>query len=121
DAQAASLAWIVAGLAILVTVNKKFRNDKGEHRILHHFEEHGDVLQPEYHRATPECPNPECWSMYDSMAAEVEVLEFLRRVVRTLKLQTVVEAGTVIGISTLWIAEVLQANGLGKVMTCESD
>src|SRR5204862_3564660 len=58
NAQAASLASIVAGLAILVTVNKKFRNDKGEHRILHHFEEHGDVLQPEYHRATPECPNP---------------------------------------------------------------
>lgn len=121
NAQAASLASIVAGLAILVTVNKKFRNDKGEHRILHHFEEHGDVLQPEYHRATPECPNPECWSMYDSMTAEVEVLEFLRCMVRTLKPQTVVETGTFMGISTLWIAEGLQANGFGKVITCEYD
>src|SRR5438067_12653495 len=121
NAQAASLASIVAGLAILVTVNKKFRNDKGEHRILHHFEEHGDVLQPEYHRATPECPNPERWSMYDSMTAEVEVLEFLRCLVGTVKPQTVVETGTFMGISTLWIAEGLKANGFGKLITCEYD
>ena len=38
--------------------------------------ERGEKLQPEYHRATPECPHPERWSMYDSMTAEVEVLEF---------------------------------------------
>jgi prolipoprotein diacylglyceryl transferase len=121
NAQAASLASILAGLAILITVKKKFRSDKGEHRILRHFEERGDVLQPEYHRATPECPNPERWSMYDSMTAEVEVLEFLRCLVRTLKPQTIVETGTFMGISTLWIAEGLKANGFGKVITCEYD
>ena len=38
------------------------------------------ALVPEYHRATPECPHPELWSMYDSMTAEVEVLEFLLEV-----------------------------------------
>jgi prolipoprotein diacylglyceryl transferase len=121
NAQAASLASILTGIAILITVKKKFRSDKGEHRILRHFEERGDVLQPEYHRATPECPHPERWSMYDSMTAEVEVLEFLRCVVRTVKPQTVVETGTFMGISTLWIAEGLKANGLGKVITCEYD
>ena len=121
NAQAASLASIVAGIAILITTKKKFHSDKGEHRILRHFEERGDVLQPEYHRPTPECPNPERWSMYDSMTAEVEVLEFLRCLVRTVKPQTVVETGTFMGISTLWIAEGLKANGFGKIITCEYD
>jgi predicted O-methyltransferase YrrM len=121
NAQAASLGSIVAGVAILVTVKKNFRRQKGEHRILQHFAERGDVLQPEYHRATPECPHPERWSMYDSMTAEVEVLEFLRCIVRTIKPQVVVETGTFMGISTLWIAEGLKANGFGKIMTCEYD
>ncbi len=31
------------------------------------------ALLPEYHRATPECPNPSRWHMYDSMTAEAEV------------------------------------------------
>jgi len=121
NAQAASLASLLAGLAILVATNKKFGKDKGEHRILHHFEKRGDVLQPEYHRATPECPHPERWSMYDSMTAEVEVLEFLRSLVRTVKPETVVETGTFMGISTLWIAEGLKANGFGKIITLEYD
>ncbi len=121
NAQAASLGSIIAGAAILITVKKKFRRQKGEHRILQHFAERGDVLQPEYHRATPECPHPERWSMYDSMTAEVEVLEFLRSLVRTLKPQLVVETGTFMGISTLWIAEGLKANGFGKIVTCEYD
>lgn len=121
NAQAASLASILAGVVILVSVRKSFRRDKGEHRILQHFSERGDVLQPEYHRATPECPNPERWSMYDSMTAEVEVLEFLKCLMRTIKPRTVVETGTFMGISTLWIAEGLKANGFGRVITCEYD
>jgi len=121
NAQAASLGSMAAGAAILITVKKNFRKQKGEHRILQHFAERGDVLQPEYHRATPECPHPEHWSMYDSMTAEVEVLEFLRCLVRTMKPQLVVETGTFMGISTLWIAEGLKANGFGKVVTCEYD
>ena len=121
NAQAASLGSIVAGAAVLITVKKNFRRQKGEHRILQHFAERGDVLQPEYHRATPECPHPERWSMYDSMTAEVEVLEFLRCLVRTIKPQLVVETGTFMGISTLWIAEGLKSNGFGKIVTCEYD
>lgn len=97
------------------------KKQKQEHKILQQIERTGDVMQPEYHRATPECPHPERWSMYDSMTAEVEVLEFLRCVVTTIKPELVVETGTFSGISTLWIAEGLQANGRGKVITCEYD
>lgn len=59
--------------------------------------------------------------MFDSMTAEVEVLEFLQCLVTTVKPQLVVETGTFVGVSTLWIAEGLKQNGLGRVITCESD
>jgi predicted O-methyltransferase YrrM len=96
------------------------KKEKQEHKILRQIER-GDKLQPEYHRATPECPHPERWSMFDSMTAEVEALEFLRTVVTTIKPELVVETGTFSGISTLWIAEGLKANGRGRVITCEFD
>ena len=83
--------------------------------------ERGGALVPEYHRATPECPHPERWSMYDSMTAEVEVLEFLRTLVTTIKPNLVVETGTFLGVSTLWIAEALRVNGVGRVISCEYD
>jgi predicted O-methyltransferase YrrM len=78
-------------------------------------------LIPEYHRATPECPHPERWSMYDSMTAEVEVLEFLRTLVTTIKPNLVVETGTFLGVSTLWIAEAMRTNGFGRIISCEYD
>lgn len=94
---------------------------KNEHRIIRRWERTGDALQPEYHRPTPECPEPQRWSMFDSMTAEVEVLEFLRTTVTTLKPRLVVETGSFMGISTLWIAEGLQQNGAGRVISCEYD
>jgi predicted O-methyltransferase YrrM len=97
------------------------KKEKQEHKILRQIERMGDQLQPEYHRATPECPHPERWHMFDSMTAEAEVLEFLRSVVTTIKPDLVVETGTFSGISTLWIAEGLKANGRGRVITCEFD
>ena len=97
------------------------KKEKNEHRILREVARRGDVLQPEYHRATPECPHPERWSMYDSMTAEVEVLEFLRTIVTTAKPKLVVETGTFMGISTLWIAKALKQNGFGRVVSCEYD
>ena len=81
----------------------------------------GGVLLPEYHRATPECNRPERWHMYDSMTAEVEVLEFLRTLVTTLKPELIVETGSFLGVSTLWMAEGLRANGFGKIISCEFD
>ena len=80
----------------------------------------GAVL-PEYHRATPECPHPERWHMYDSMTAEVEILELLRTLVTTVKPQLIVETGSFLGVSTLWMAEGLKANGFGKIISCEFD
>jgi len=84
-------------------------------------QERAGNLVPEYHRATPECPHPERWSMYDSMTAELEVLEFLRTLVTTVKPQLVVETGTFMGVSTLWIAEAMRLNGFGRIITCEYD
>lgn len=81
----------------------------------------GGVLLPEYHRATPECPHPERWHMYDSMTAEVEVLEFLRTLVTTLKPELIVETGSFLGVSTLWMAEGLRSNGFGRIVSCEFD
>ena len=97
------------------------KKEKQERKILRQIVRTGDQLQPEYHRATPECPHPERWSMFDSMTAEAEVLEFLRTVVTTIKPNLVVETGTFSGISTLWIAEGLKANGRGRIITCEFD
>ena len=79
------------------------------------------ALLPEYHRATPECPHPEQWSMIDSMTAEVEVLEFLATLVTTIKPRLVVETGSFLGVSTEWIARGLERNGFGKVISCEFD
>lgn len=97
------------------------RKEKQEHKVIRQLEQRGEHLQPEYHRATPECPHPERWHMFDGMTAEVEVLEFLRAVVTTIKPRLVVETGTFLGVSTLWIAEALKHNGFGKVITCEFD
>lgn len=88
--------------------------------MLQHERAKGALL-PEYHRATPECPHPERWSMIDSMTAEVEVLELLATLVTTLKPELVVETGSFLGVSTEWIARGLERNGRGKVISCEFD
>jgi predicted O-methyltransferase YrrM len=102
-------------------LRRLFKKEKQEHRILRQATERAGELVPEYHRATLECPHPERWSMYDSMTAEVEVLEFLRTLVTTIKPNLVVETGTFMGVSTLWIAEALRMNGFGKIVSCEYD
>jgi predicted O-methyltransferase YrrM len=94
---------------------------KQEHKIMRQAEQAQGSLLPEYHRATPECPHPDRWSMYDSMTAEAEVLEFLRILVTTVKPELVVETGAFLGVSTLWIAEGLKRNNRGKIVSCELD
>jgi predicted O-methyltransferase YrrM len=94
---------------------------KQEHKVMLQAERAAGALLPEYHRATPECPHPERWHMYDSMTAEAEVLEFLYTLVTTLKPSLVVETGSFLGVSTLWIAKALKANGFGKIVSCEFD
>ncbi len=94
---------------------------KQEHKVMLQVERAQGKRLPEYHRATAECPQPERWSMYDSMTAEVEVLEFLRTLVTTIKPKLIVETGSFLGVSTLWMAEGLESNGLGKIVSCEYD
>jgi predicted O-methyltransferase YrrM len=94
---------------------------KQEHKIMLQHDRAAGALLPEYHRATPECPHPEQWSMIDSMTAEVEVLEFIATLVTTIKPRLVVETGSFLGVSTEWIARGLQRNGFGKVVSCEFD
>ena len=98
--------------------NKKL---KQEHKVMLQAERAAGQLLPEYHRATPECPQPERWRMYDSMTAEAEVLEFIRSLVTTIKPALVVETGSFLGVSTLWIAQGLKANGFGRIISCEFD
>ena len=97
------------------------RKEKQEHRIMRQVMERGEKLQPEYHRATPECPHPERWSMYDSMTAEFEVLEFIKTLVTTVKPELIVETGSFLGVSTIWMAQGLKENGFGKIVSCEYD
>jgi prolipoprotein diacylglyceryl transferase len=121
NAQVASVLSILAGAVLLWRIKSQFHTLKKEHRTVDHILSHGDVLQPEYHRPTPECPHPERWHMYDSMSAEVEVLDFLKSIVNTVKPELVVETGTFSGLSTLRIAEGLKQNDVGRVITCEWD
>jgi predicted O-methyltransferase YrrM len=100
---------------------RKKKKIKQEHKVALQAEKAAGALLPEYHRATPECPNPEQWSMYDSMTAEAEVLEFLRTLVTTIKPRLIVETGSFLGVSTLWMAEGLKQNGFGKIISCEYD
>lgn len=94
---------------------------KQEHKIMLQAERAQGALLTEYHRATPECPHPERWSMYDSMTAEAEVLEFLRTLVTTIKPELIIETGAFLGVSTLWMAEGLKRNGRGRIVSCELD
>jgi predicted O-methyltransferase YrrM len=97
------------------------KKEKQEHRIMRQVMERGEKLQPEYHRPTAECPHPDRWSMYDSMTAEFEVLEFLKTLVTTTKPELIVETGSFMGVSTLWLAQGLKENGFGKIVSCEYD
>jgi len=94
---------------------------KQEHKVMLQAERAGGALLTEYHRATPECPEPQLWSMYDSMTAEVEVLEFLATLVTTVKPKLIVETGAFLGVSTVWMAQGLRRNGFGRIVSCELD
>jgi predicted O-methyltransferase YrrM/prolipoprotein diacylglyceryltransferase len=120
DQIARVVTFFAAGI-LLWWILARYHRVAREHRILQHVAERGDVVQQEYSRATPECPHPERWRMYDAMSAEVEVLDFLKTLVTTTKPERVVETGSFLGSSTLRIAEGLRENGFGRVITCEAD
>ena len=122
NAQIAALLTIAAGIILLLVARRRFRKVDPVHKVFDHVVQHGNQeTRPEYHRATPECPHPERWRMFDTMTAEVEVLDFLKCLMTTVKPNLVVETGTFLAVSTLYMAEGLKQNGSGKIVTCEPD
>ena len=118
----ASIFAIVLGVGILVSIVPPFVKKGAEYqRIVDHLAEQGESVQREYTPATPECAHPELWHMADSQSTELEVLEFLRVLVTTIKPRLVVETGTFLGYGALALALGLKSNGFGRLITIEYD
>lgn len=70
----------------------------------------------------PRCSKPHAlWSAPDKDATEAEVTAFVAAFVRLLKPTVVVETGTYQGHTTAAIAAALSDNGVGRVVTFETD
>lgn len=79
------------------------------------------MMHKEVSNPTVECPAPGLWHMHDDNSAEVEVLDFLHQLVRTLKPRFVVETGTHVGHSAWSMATAIMENNFGKLLTVESN
>ena len=124
DVNTARIAWtavIATGAALTAIVVAPFVKGYEGHRILDRLAERGESVQAEYMPPTPECPHPERWKMVDTQTSELEVTDFLKSLVITLKPRLIVETGTFLGYSTLKMAEGLQENGFGRIVTIEYD
>jgi predicted O-methyltransferase YrrM len=116
-----SILAICAGGILIAAIVIPFVKVYEGHRILQQFDERGESVQAEYTSPTPECPHPELWRMLDSQTTEVEVIELLKSLVKTVKPNLIVETGTFLGYSTIKMAEGLRENGFGKIITIEYD
>ena len=115
------ISAILGGGVLLALIVPAFVKGYEGHRILEQVSEQGESVQAEYVPATAECPHPELWKMVDSQTSELEVLDFLKSVVMTVKPQLIVETGTFMGNSAIKMAEGLRANGFGRIITIEYD
>lgn len=115
------IAAILGGAIVIANIVPPFVKGYEGHRILERIAEQGESVQAEYTPPTPECPHPELWRMVDSQSSEVEVIDFLKSLVTTVKPHLIVETGTFIGHSTIKMAEGLRANGFGRIITIEHD
>lgn len=114
-------AAIAAGGTLIGVIVPPFVKGYEGHRIIEQLPEQDQAVQAEYVPATPECPYPERWRMVDSQTSELEILEFLKSVVTTVKPSLIVETGTFIGHSAIKMAEGLCENGFGRIITVEYD
>lgn len=112
---------ILLGGIVIAMVVPPFVKGREEHRILERIAQQGEFVQSEWVPPTPECPHPERWHMLDAQSAEIEVLDFLRSLILLMKPELIVETGTFIGHSALMMAEALEANGTGRIVTIEYD
>jgi predicted O-methyltransferase YrrM len=116
-----ALFVLIGGLTIARIVPPFVKKGSEYHRILEHHVEQGESVQQEYAAPTPECPNPSQWKMVDSQTTELEVLDFLKVLVTTLKPSLILETGTFLGYGTIKLAEGAKTNGFGRVVTVEYD
>jgi predicted O-methyltransferase YrrM/glycosyltransferase involved in cell wall biosynthesis len=80
-----------------------------------------ETLQPEKTSREIAGKSAQLWSMFDDNTAETEVLDFLYALVRLIKPEHAVETGTWLGRSAVAIASALRDNGLGHLVSLESD
>lgn len=66
----------------------------------------------------PGCEHPERWTAIDGETAEVEVLEFIRSLVKTVKPNRVVVCGDPSGELSRYIGHALRQNGFGHMTIC---
>ncbi len=116
-----SIVPILAGGVVLAIIIPPFVKGHEQHRILDRVAAQGEFVQTEATVSTPECPHPERWQMVDAQSAEIEVLDFLKSLVVTVKPDLIVETGTFIGHSAMKMAEAMKINGFGKIITVEYD
>jgi len=112
---------ILGGGALIAVIVPRYLKKGEERAILDRLVEQGESIQPESTAATPECPHPQRWKMVDSQSTELEVLDFLKSMVTTVKPNLIVETGTFLGHGTLKMAEGLKENGFGRIITIEYD
>lgn len=67
------------------------------------------------------CPRPELWHAWDDEATELEVTELVAAFVRATQPEYVLETGTYDGQTTRAIAEALERNGHGRLVSIEQD
>jgi predicted O-methyltransferase YrrM len=120
-AEVLCISAIFAGAVLIAIIVPRFVKKYEGHHILDRVSELGETVQPEYTPPTPECPHPELWQMVDSQTTELEVIDFLGSLVRTIKPHLIVETGTFLAYSTIKMAQALKANGFGKIITIEFD
>lgn len=116
-----AIGAMVAGGVLLGAVVPPFVKSFEGHRIIESLNRRGEAIQAEYTPATHECPHPERWKMMDAQTSELEILEFLKSVVTTVKPELILETGTFIGYSAIKMAEGLEENGFGRIITIEYD
>jgi len=67
NAQFFGLLSAIAGVIVLFFARRRFRRQDPVRRVLDHVTQHGNKeTKPESHGATPECPHPERWRMFDT-------------------------------------------------------
>jgi predicted O-methyltransferase YrrM len=122
-AQTVPVIVLVLGIggAVLAIIIPPFVKGHEQHRILDRVAAQGEFIQFEATVSTPECPHPGRWQMVDAQSAEIEVLDFLKALVITVKPDLIVETGTFIGHSAMKMAEGMKINGFGKIITVEYD